>query len=99
MVEVLLWIFGGIFTILWWLLRNKDEIQARAISDLYSKHEKDAKELVDLRVQIAESHYKKDELDSRFERLEAAFKSGFEELGRRFDRLSDRLTDYIERDK
>lgn len=97
MVEILLWVFGGVFSILFWLLRNKDTNQENKIKDLDIKFNTIAKELTDHRIKIAEDHYKKEELDSRFSQLQAAFKAGFEDLGRKFDKLSDRLTDYIER--
>jgi len=75
-----------------WFLRSKDEFQAKQIALLFVKHDEDAKALQDLRIQIASNHYVKQELDSRFDKLEAAFKSGFNSLGDKFDRLADKLT-------
>ncbi len=74
-----------------WFLRSKDEFQAKQIALLFVKHDEDAKALQDLRIQIASNHYVKQELDSRFDKLEAAFSAGFKTLGEKFDRLADRL--------
>lgn len=86
---------GGVFTVLWWLLRQKDAVQAKQIELLFSKHDEDAKALQDLRVQIASQHYVKSELDGKFDRLETAFRDGFGQLGQKFDKLSDVLTNHI----
>ena len=85
----------GVFSVLWWLLRQKDESQAQQLKLLFEKHDKDARELQDLRVEIAGLHYTKPEVDSRFEKLEFTFKSGFDDLGRRFDRLSDVMIEHM----
>jgi hypothetical protein len=76
-----------------WFLRSKDEFQGKQIALLFTKHDDDAKALEALRLQIASNHYVKHELDMRFDKLEAAFRSGFSDLGSKFDRLADRLID------
>lgn len=88
---------SGIVAVLWWLLRQKDAAQARQIEQLFQKHDEDAKALQDLRVEIAKTHYVKDELDARFDRLETTFRDGFGNLGQKFDRLSEALTNHISR--
>lgn len=44
---------------------------------LWEKHEADAKELHVLTVQVANDHYKKSEMDSKFSRLEMSLEAGF----------------------
>jgi hypothetical protein len=75
-----------------WFLRSKDEFQGKQIALLFLKHDEDAKALQELRIQIASNHYVKQELDARFDKLEAAFTSGFKGLGEKFDRLAEKLT-------
>lgn len=84
---------SGVFIVLWWLLRNKDAAQQEQIKVLFAKHDEDAKHLQDLRLAIAEGHYKKVELDTKFDKLEYAFKMGFQDLGHRFDKLAEVLID------
>ena len=95
----------GIGTVLWWLLRQKDSAQqaqldalraliagqAEQITLLFRKHDDDAQRLADLELKIAERHYQKQELDSKFDRLEASFQVGLDRLGAKFDRLADTL--------
>ena len=95
-IEIGLAALGGAFTVIWWLLRKKDDAQEKKIDLLFEKHDLDASKLEELRLQIAEKHYIKPELDSKFDRLEASIKSGMTELGGKFDALSKIL---IERAK
>lgn len=90
-VTIGLFLLGGIFTVLWFLLRAKDAKQERDIALLWEKHDEDAKALQDLRIQIAGRHYERTELDGKFEKLEVAFKRGFDVLGDKFDALKDAL--------
>ena len=107
---------GGVFSVLWWLLKQKDAAQQKEmqkmqedfvtalkekedkINLLFTKHDDDVKALHELRVQIADGHYKKTELDMKFDRLEFAFKSGFDVLGGKFDKLSDALINHISKE-
>jgi hypothetical protein len=85
-----------------WFLRKKDEQQEKAIADikaaqeqsvalLWAKHDQDAKDLSDLRLHIASQHYVKTELDSRFDKMELAFKQGFHDLGNKLDKMTEAL--------
>jgi len=63
-------VLGGVFSVLWWLLRQKDEKQAQdiekiseLIKDLYLKHQEDERELYTLRIKIAENHPPKQEIE------------------------------------
>ncbi len=68
------------------------------IKTLFDKHDQDVQRLVEVELSIAQKHYQKTELDGRFERLEAAFRDGFANIGSKLDRLSEALTDHIRRD-
>lgn len=97
--DTLMLILSSLFAVLWWLLRQKDAAQAKQIDLLFQKHDEDAKALQELRVEIAKTHYVKDELDAKFERLEGAFRDGFSQLGQKFDRLSEALTAHISKEQ
>lgn len=90
-MEYISLITAGIFTVLWYLLKQKDEAQAEQIRVLFSKHDLDASNLEALKLKIAENHYPKGELDARFLSLEQATKEGFRDLGAKFDKLSETL--------
>ena len=77
---------------------TRDAKQDSSIALLFSKHDADVSALQDLRLQIARDHYQKEELDARFTRLEAAFQKGFDDLGKKFDRLSDALMQHMHED-
>lgn len=81
MAEVGIFLLGGIFTVLWFLLRQKDAKQGDEIALLFKKHDEDAKRLQELELDIARRHYVKDELDSRFDRLENSIRESMRELG------------------
>jgi hypothetical protein len=98
-VEIVLFLISGVFTVLWYLLTQKDAKQAKEIDLLFKKHDEDAHALHELRVQIAEGHYKKSELDYKFDRLELAITNSFITLGSKFDKLSDVLVAHIQQDK
>ena len=98
MLEVGLFVLGVVVALIGYLLRQKDAEQGSKIDLLFSKHDNDAAALQELRLQIARDHYQKEELDARFARLEAAFQKGFDDLGRKFDRLSDVLLQHMHED-
>lgn len=97
-LQIGLTVFGGIASVVWWLLRQKDEAQAKQIEvqegnieTLFRKHDEDAKRLQDLELEIAKNHYLKNELDAKFDRMEAAFREGLGQLGAKFDKLADAI--------
>ena len=82
-------ILSGLFAVLWWLLRQKDSAQQKQISMLFEKHDEDAKRLQDLELDIAKHHYLKVELDPKFDRLAASFRTDMEALGSKVEKLTD----------
>jgi hypothetical protein len=94
--EVLTTALTAVGSILWYLLRQKDEQQAEQIKLLFKKHDDDAKELETLKLQIAQQHYVKGELDAKFDKLEHAFRDGFATLGAKFDKLGETLIHHIQ---
>lgn len=96
--ESLKWLIEGLLAVLWWLLRQKDISQGKALDDqqnqinlLFKKHDTDVAELQALKLQIASQHYVKGELDTKFDRLESSFREGLRDLGDKFDSLSQAL--------
>lgn len=88
-------IFGAIFTVLWYLLRQKDAAQEEAIKKLFQLHDSNAIGLSDLRLQIAQGHYNKDELNVKFDKLDNSFKDGFKQLGDKLEEFNRTLIQYI----
>ncbi len=83
-------------------LRASSEAQASKQKEtnnlLFQKHDQDVAALQDLRIQIAEGHYKKTELDQRFQRLEDTFEKGMDALGKKLDKMTDILVDHIQKE-
>lgn len=97
--DVVTMVITGVGTVVWYLLRQKDEQQADAIKLLFKKHDEDAKELESLKLQIASQHYVKGELDAKFDKLEHAFRDGFSALGAKFDKLGEVLMQHIQHEE
>lgn len=93
--EVLVWLLGGVITVLWWLLRDRDAKQQKAIDLLFQKHDADAAALEALKLQIASQHYLKSELDAKFDRLDGTIRDGFRGFGEQIEKLSGLLIDHI----
>ena len=91
MLEIGLAVFGVIASVIGYLLKRKDEEQAGLIDKLFVKHDRNESSLQDLRLKIAQDHYHKNELDARLLSLESTFQKGFDDLGRKFDRLAESL--------
>lgn len=91
MFEIGLSLFGVVASVIGYLLKRKDEEQADLIAKLFTKHDANEVAIQEVRLKIASEHYHKSELDARFLRLEATFQKGFDDLGRKFDRLSETL--------
>lgn len=82
-----MFIMSGVFTVLWWLLRQKDEKQAQDIAkiselikDLYMKHQEDERELYSLRIKIAENHPPKQEIEKMIADMKHHFDQRFDQL-------------------
>ncbi|HUW46522.1 MAG TPA: hypothetical protein VMW50_12095 [Dehalococcoidia bacterium] len=71
---------------------------AKTIVLLFTKHDDDAKELADLKLLIASKHYERTDLDLKFDKMEDTFRRGFDDMGKRFDRMSEKLMDFITKD-
>lgn len=63
--------------IIGWLLSRKDEQQAKEIATLYRLHEEDSAKLEALQREVDREHYRKNELDSKFDKLDVSIKEGF----------------------
>lgn len=74
MVEGGLAVLGAIFTLLWWLVRQKDAARDKQIEDLkrelrefiddlYSKHQEDSTKLAALELTVAKNYHDKGEIN------------------------------------
>ena len=81
-----------------WLLSNKDAAQERQISALWEKHDEDAAKLVELQRQVDKDYYVKQELDTKFDRLEAAFTNGMNKLSTQIEQMTNVLTTHVMRE-
>lgn len=97
-VMIALFLLGGLCTVMWWLLRNKDAVQAEHIKELFKKHEEDAEKLAKLELEIARQYYVKTELDPKFDEMKKDIKDGFDKLGVKFDNLGNALTEHIRKE-
>lgn len=95
---IALFVLGGLCTVMWWLLRNKDSAQSDQIRTLFSKHDEDAEKLADLKLEIARQYYVKTELDPKFEKLEHTISEWFSLLGAKFDMLNGAVSEHIRKD-
>ena len=94
-VEIGLAFIGVLFSVIGYMLSQKDAAQAELIKDLYRKHEADERSLYEHKEELARMHYTKNDLDPKFTRLENAMVSGFESLGNKFDKLAGTLLEHI----
>ena len=100
--ELSMFLLSTLVGVFLWLLKNKGMAQAREINELktqvealFRKHDADVAALQELRVVIASNHYERTELDRKFDKMEAAFTSGFDSLGKKFDRLAETLVNHL----
>lgn len=91
--EFVMLFISAVGGVIWYLLRQKDANQEHEIRLLFIKCDAMSLSVQDLRLTLAGRHYEKTELDSKFDKLELAFKDGFETLGARFDKLGEILLD------
>jgi hypothetical protein len=78
-----------------YLLRQKDVEQAKSIALLFKKHDDDVTRLNDFELRIAQNHYIKPELDTKFNKLETTIKESMDSLGSKFDELSGILLKHL----
>jgi hypothetical protein len=62
---------------------------------LFELHDRDAAALNDLKLQIANEHYQKRELDGKFDKLDITFRDGLKNLGDKFDNFSQSMLEYM----
>lgn len=97
--SIIMWLIGGVFSILFGLLKFQNAQQSKQIDLLFEKHDADVQRLQELELKIAQKHYVKEELDVKFDRLETAFTVGMKSLGDKFDSLSARLIEHMMREE
>ena len=100
--EWLLWIAGGVLTVMFYLLKQKDERQQKEIESLktsfdddvkvlWQRHDEDVERLRQLELAITGRYYMKEEMDIRLERLETSLTNGLDGLGQKIDLLTTAL--------
>ena len=82
---------GALMAVLWYLLKQKDEQNKKDIALLWQKHDEDVKALAKLELSIAGDHYRRDELDRRFDKLEQTFAAGFDKFVAQMEAMSGEL--------
>jgi hypothetical protein len=92
----------GAISLLWYLIKQKDDKTSKAIELLWLKHDEDAKALTELHMSVVEEHYKKVELDLKFGKVESAIISAAERaerssdvLAEKFDKLAETMIRHI----
>lgn len=91
-------IVAAAISALGWLLSAKDAAQEKQISALWAKHDEDAAKLVELQRQVDKDYYVKQELDTKFDRLEAAFTNGMNKLSVQLEQMTNVLTTHVLRE-
>ena len=91
-------IVAAVISALGWLLSAKDAAQEKQISALWTKHDEDAAKLVELQRQVDKDYYVKQELDTKFDRLEAAFTNGMNKLSVQLEQMTKVLTTHVLRE-
>lgn len=89
------YLISGALGLLWYLLVQKDVTQRDNIKQLTQVVDKQVQELHDLKLHVADSHYQKNELDYKFDKLETTFSSGFLSIGTKIDKLNEFVMSYI----
>ena len=84
----------GLIAVLWYLYKKKEDKTDEALKMLWNKHDSDAQALQDLKLSVIAEHYKKGELDNKFNKLEHTIEKSLSELGCKFDRLSEILANH-----
>ena len=86
----------GVFALIGWLLKDKDAKQEGVLTShkeqielLFTKHDVDAKDLQEMRVMLAQEHYRKPELDSKFDRLDKSITDGLNAISVKVDKLTE----------
>lgn len=83
-MDVIFPMVSGIFTVLWFLLRQKDAAQAEQIRELFRKHEEDASKLAVLELKLAHEYHSKGDMKDVLENLKLFFNE-------RFDRMEEAI--------
>jgi hypothetical protein len=98
-------VLAGIGSIIAYLLNKKDATQENELNELkkqiallFVKHDADVAALHELRIQIAEMHYKKPEVDFKILKIEETIEKSMDRLGEKFDKLSAALLDHIQKE-
>jgi hypothetical protein len=79
------------------MAKHRTETQ-ETFGEIFRLRSHDAQTLSDYKLKIAENHYPKTELDSRFNQLNSTMEKGFGSLGEDIRAMTRALTDHITKD-
>lgn len=72
----------------------KSKLEAERLL-MWNKYDILRSDFDNFRIKIAAEHYVKDELNSKFDKLEIAFSAGMKEMGEKFDRVSSAFSAFL----
>jgi hypothetical protein len=84
-----------LFAVIGWLISRSVDANEKSVELLFKKHDSDVGELQKLREMVIGQHYRRDELDVKFEKLDDTFKSGFRDMGDKLDKLTTTLISHL----
>lgn len=94
-VSIALFIFGGIFSVIGYLLRQKDAEQGEQIKMLFQRSDERQRQMQELEVRMASHYYPKAELDRKFDKLEGTISDGFRTMVAKIDEFGKALMQHI----
>jgi hypothetical protein len=94
-VSIALFVLGGVFSVIGYLLRQKDVEQGEQIKMLFQRNDERQKQMQDLEVRMASHYYPKDELDRKFDKLEGTLAEGVRRIGAKIDEFGRALMKHI----
>ena len=84
-----------LFGIIGWLINRGVVANEKSIDLLFKKHDDDVDALQALREIVIGQHYRRDELDVKFEKLDDTFRNGFRDMGDKLDKLTTTLISHL----
>lgn len=94
-VSIAIFVLGGVFSVIGYLLRQKDVEQGEQIKMLFQKCDDHQRARQDLEVRMAQHYYPKDELDRKLDKLEGTLYNGIQMIGHKIDEFGKALMQHI----
>lgn len=97
-VSIAIFVLGGVFSVIGYLLRQKDVEQGEQIKMLFQRNDERQRQMQELEVRMASHYYPKDELDRKFDKLENTLSDGFNTMVSKIDEFGRALMQHIMRE-